>query len=187
MADSIDPIATPSFVARLAAILAGLVVLAAGAVVSLGAALLAPVGMLIAAVVLRRRGRVLGRAASWFVAAGSVAVVLLAFAGFVATRVPSGTWRQLRRAQDSATAAAAKQPPPAWIERIAPQAAPASRAKPPAAVQTAAMAWVGGFATVFLASIYGSIGWGAGMLLGFGAAGRWPGAKPIVPATVDAL
>lgn len=190
MAD-LDPITTPDLSrqprtagvpVRLAAILAGLLVLLGGTLVSFGTVLLAPLAMWVAAVVQRRRGRMLGRGAGWFVAAGSVVLVGVGFFALGAALAPAGTWHQMRHASDSAATAARREPPPTWVQRIAPGAARQSASVPSSpAIQTAMIVWGGGVAALFMAALYGSIGWAAGMLLGFGAAGRWPGTRAVAP------
>ena len=82
-------------------------------------------------------------------------------------------------AADSSSAVAAKEPPPAWLDRLAPgyrvqqaRMAPSSRAF---AVATAIFGV--GFALTFFATLYGTLGWGAGMLLGLAIRGSWPGVR----------
>src|SRR6185503_2465013 len=93
---------------------------------------------------------------------------------------PKGTVANVMHAADSSSAVAARQPPPAWLERFAPgYRVQQARMEPSSRLIAVLSAIFGvGFALSFFATIYGSLGWGAGMLLGLAAHGRWPGAPP---------
>jgi hypothetical protein len=162
---------------RILAFGAGLVVLAGGTIVSVGTVLVAPAGMGIAALIQRHRGRRLSRFGGWIAATGAVVVTMAVIAIVVAALTPAGVWQQARHTADSASVAQAKQPPPAWLERMAPGSSRLAAQQQPMspAHQTAAIAAGIGFGATFLAVLCGTLGWAAGMLLCFGIGGRWPG------------
>lgn len=172
---------------RLAALAAGLLLLAVGAFISLGAVLLAPVGMLIASRVQRARGRVLTRSQGWVVGAATVMLALLVAGGLVAAAVPRDAWRRVGEVADSASVAAAKEPPPAWLERIAPGATQQAAQAPPMSptLERALMVWSIAFAVGLLGATFGTVGWAGGMLVGYGAAGRWPGSSHAASLDAD--
>jgi hypothetical protein len=167
-------------VARLAALVAGVVVLLCGVVVSLGAVVLAPIGMAVAAHVQRRRGHPLTRGGYWIAAFSSMAIVILVVTGALLSIAPKGTVANVMHAADSSSAVAAKQPPPAWLERLAPgYRVQQARMEPSSRLFAVLTAIFGiGFAVTTFATMYGTLGWGAGMLLGLAAQGRWPGSSP---------
>jgi hypothetical protein len=168
---------------RLSAFVASALVLLGGAIISLGAVLLAPLGMWAWSAFLHRRHRPASRATSWLAAMASVAVGLLAVAGFALASLPPGGVHRMTQAMDSASVASAKTPPPAWLERMAPgaQARAASGSATPPSLRTPLLIWGGGVALLFLAAIVGSLGWVGGMLGGFAVTGRWPGAPVPTP------
>jgi hypothetical protein len=178
-----------SLLARLAAFVAGAVLLVGGVVVSLGGILLAPIGMAVAAYVQRRRGHSLTRGGHWIAACSSMAIAILIAAGALLSMTPKGTVANVVHAADSSSAVAAKQPPPAWLERIAPgYRVQQARMEPSSRLIAVLSAIFGiGFAVTFFATVYGSLGWGAGMLLGLAAQGRWPGASPSSDEASSAL
>lgn len=164
---------------RAAAFVAGAVVLLGGVVVSLGGVVLAPLGMAVAAYVQRRRGRALTRGGHWIAACSSMAIAVAIAAGALLGATPKGTLANVMHAADSSSAVAAKEPPPAWLDRLAPgyrvqqsRMAPSSRA-----FAVAAAIFGVGFALTFFATLYGTLGWGAGMLLGLAIRGSWPGVR----------
>lgn len=175
--------------ARLAALVAGVVVLGCGVLVSLGGVVIAPAGMAVAAYVQRRRGDPLTRAGHWIAACSSMAIVILIAAGALLSMAPKGTVASVMHAADSSSAVAARQPPPAWLERMAPgYRIQQERMEPSSRLVGALTAIFGiGFAVTFFATMYGSLGWGAGMLLGLAAHGRWPGASPSPDETLAEL
>lgn len=175
--------------ARLGALLAGVVVLLGGIVVSLGGVVLAPIGMAVAAQVQRRRGRPLTRGGYWIAAFSSMAIVILVVAGALLSIAPTGTVANVMHAADSSSAVAAKQPPPAWLERVAPgYRVQQARMEPSSRLLAVFAAIFGiGFAVTTFATLYGTLGWGAGMLLGLAAQGRWPGSSPPTGEAQDPL
>jgi len=165
---------------RLAAFAGGAVLLLGGVVVSLGAVVLAPVGMAVAAYVQRRRGQPLTSGGHWIAAFASMAIVILIAAGVLLSLTPKGTVANVMHAADSTSAVAAKQPPPAWLERLAPgYRVQQARMEPSSRLIAILTAIFGvGFAVTAFATLYGTLGWGAGMLLGLAVHGRWPGSSP---------
>ncbi len=154
----------------------GILVLALGMVVSLGMVLVGWLGMWIVHQSWRARGKFLSRGGRWVAASASVAVlgVLLFTLGAVLVG-PSGL-RTMQKANDSAVAANANKPPPAWLERIAPGASKRKPTAPPSPlVNTLFMVWGMGFVIVLLSAVYGSLAWAGAMLVGFGIRGYWPG------------
>jgi hypothetical protein len=168
---------------RVSAFVAGTVVLLAGAFISFGTALLAPLGMWTSSAFLRRRHRPATRATGWLTAMTSVAVGLLAVAAFALASLPAGGVHRMTQVVDSASAASAQAPPPAWMERLAPgtQARAASGSQTPASLRMPLLIWGGGVAILFMAAIVGSLGWLGGMLCGFAITGRWPGTPAMEP------
>jgi tetratricopeptide (TPR) repeat protein len=166
--------------ARLAAFVAGAVVLLCGIAVSLGGVVLAQIGMAVAAHVQRRRGHPLTRGGYWIAAFASMAIVILLATGVLLSSAPKGTVASVMRAADSSSAVAAKQPPPAWLERLSPgYRAQQARLEPSSRLFAVLTAIFGiGFAVTMFATLYGTLGWAAGMLFGLAAQGRWPGSPP---------
>ena len=167
---------TASTVARVAAFLGGLCILVVGMIFSLGAALLAPLGMVVATKVQHARGHALSVLGHWLAAVGSVMVILSLLGAIGASVIPKASFDKYRRESDSVSA---KQPPPAWIERMAPgtskRLAEQRAKKPSANVQTVGMAFGAAFVVIFFGLVFGSIGWVGGALIGMGVQGRWPG------------
>ena len=171
------PVGTNAVV-RVIAFAAGLGLLVFGALMSFGAVLAGSAGMGIMTLARHQRRRRLTRFGGWLASTVSVAVVAAVFAFVMAAMMPAGTWRQVQHAADSAAAVSAKQPPPAWVERAFPgtsqRGAAAQRVFSPSTQTGFMFAGVGIMAAIFVA-FFGTFGWGAGMLLGFGVRGRWPG------------
>ena len=165
---------------RLAAFVGGAVLLLGGVVVSLGAVVLAPAGMAVAAYVQRRRGQPLTGGGHWIAAFASMAIAILIAAGVLLSLTPKGTVANVMHAADSTSAVAAKQPPPAWLERLAPGYRVQQARMEPSSRLIAVLTTIFGvgFAVTAFATLYGTLGWGAGMLLGLAVQGRWPGASP---------
>ncbi|HTE47481.1 MAG TPA: hypothetical protein VK636_19725 [Gemmatimonadaceae bacterium] len=172
-----------SLLHRAAALVAGLVVLLAGAIISVGLVLLAPLGVWVVHRFQRARGGSLDGWGSWMSAASAVTVGLLVIGGVVTTRLPAGSWSQIRQAADSASEEAAKQPPPAWLSRVVPGSA--SRystpdAKRPTVFNGIILIWGIGIAAGMIGSIIGTVGWIGTMLLVFYASGHWLRVAPPV-------
>lgn len=166
-------------VARVLAFIGAAIVLVVGTLFSLGAALAAPVAMIVAAWLWRRRGKRLPTIGHWVASMCGVVVAVIVYAGLVSALVPSGTWKQIQHAADSAQAASPPTPPPAWLDRIAPgmaQQQGASRALVSDRAMSMAMAFGLGMSAIMFGLFFGTIGWVAGMLLGLSVNGRWPGA-----------
>jgi hypothetical protein len=163
--------------ARVAAFVAGVALLSGGIVVSLGGVVLAPIGMAIAARVQRRRGHPLTRGGHWIAACSAMALVVVLAAGALLSAAPKGTVANVMHAADSSSAVAAKAPPPAWLDRLTPgYRVQQTRMEPSSRVFAVLAAIFGiGFALTFFATLYGSLGWCAGMLLGLAFRGSWPG------------
>jgi hypothetical protein len=166
---------TASPVARVAAFLGGLCILLVAVVFSLGSALFAPLGMLIVAKVQHSRGRALSVLGHWLAAVASVMILFSLLGTIGASVVPKAAFDKFRRDSDSLSA---KQPPPAWIERMAPgttkRIAESKRKESPRA-QTLGMAFGAAFVVIFFGLVFGSLGWVGGALIGMGVKGYWPG------------
>lgn len=177
----VDPSAVSlpvSGLARAAALLLALFVLAGGMLVSFGTVLVAPLGMWIAARVQRRRGRVLRRGGSWLAAASATTLGLALLAAVAAWTAPTGTWSHTRAAMDSASVAGSAAPPPAWLQRIVPAVrAPVRPHRYSPALAMGLVIWSMGLGIVMFGALLGTVGWLAGLLFGFAGTGRWPGAK----------
>ena len=162
-------------VGRTLAFIVGFVILLLAGLSSLGAALVAPLGMAVGAYMWRRRSRRLSIAGHWVAAMCGAGVVLLAYGGLITALVPASTWKDIQHTADSTSA---HTPPPKWVERMYPgmaeRAAQRQAASPK--LQTIGLAYGFGFAAIFFVAIFGTFGWIAGMLLGFGVTGYWPGA-----------
>jgi hypothetical protein len=177
MSDDIGGPRITGMLARLAAFVGGAVLLLGGVVVSLGGVVVAPIGMAVAAYVQRRRGHPLTRGGHWIAAFASMAIAILIAAGALLSLTPKGTVANVMHAADSSSAVAAKQPPPAWLERLAPGYRVQQVTMEPSSRLIAVVAAIFGigFAVTTFATLYGTLGWGAGMLLGLAVQGRWPG------------
>ncbi|HKN67938.1 MAG TPA: hypothetical protein VJW73_16755, partial [Gemmatimonadaceae bacterium] len=163
--------------ARVVAALGAIIVLLGGALFSLGGVFFAPLGMLTAAAIWRKRGRVLSMVGHWLAALVGVAVVIAAFGAVTAAFVPKGSLDEIRRSMDSATTAAAVQsgrasPADSAARRAARRATSSSRG------MAVMLAYGFGFAGILMVAFFGTIGWIGGMLLGYAVNGRWPGTVP---------
>jgi hypothetical protein len=171
---------------RIAAGIVGTIALGVVARYTLGGVLIAPIGMAIAWWVARRTGRQLSRTASWFAAIAATGVVLLALVGFAVTRMPAGSLAKIEKAADSSQVH--RQPPPAWLEKIAPGSTARANARQVNLGPSATMwfALVGAmFGVGMLAGFLGSVGWLAAMPLAYAIAGRWIGSSPRDPPFVE--
>lgn len=159
---------------RFAAFLAGLAILIGAVRATFGVALVAPLGVWVVHRFQRSRGRPFGAWPSWISAVSAVLIALVFVAGVVVSRLPAGTWGHIRQTADSASVEAAKQPPPAWLDRLAPGAAARSMPRSsPRDFNTLTMILGGGFVLGFLGNVIGTIGWVGTMLLVFSVSGRW--------------
>jgi hypothetical protein len=145
-------------------------------VFSLGVALCSPLGIWAVRRFQRSRGRSLDGWGIWISSVGSAMLGLLLAAGVVASLLPSGTWTRARQTADSLSAVAKPQPPPAWLERLAPGAAArssmSSQAKSPA-INAFTLILGGWFMIGIFGAILGTAGWVASMLIVFSATGDW--------------
>ena len=191
-ADALPPMPPPAAgaAARVAAALAGLLVLALVAVPTLGMALAGPVGMAVAAAVVRRRRRPLTRGASWLAAAGAATLAIAAAFAYGASRMSPQTRAEIWHAADSAAAVSRQQPAPAWLDKMAPGASRSQSARIGAEVggSRAMLVWgmvMGGVMTSALFGAFaGTLGWCGGVLLAFALRGRWlPGGGRAAPST----
>jgi hypothetical protein len=167
-------------VGRIAALVSGVVILGAASLVSAGIALAAPIGMFVIDRVQRARGRRFGGWESWVGAVSGVTIAILLVGSVFATRLPPGTLNRIRQAADSASVAASKQPPPAWVTRLSPSAGRYSMAPTThqSAFNVAALLWGSVIAAGILGGFLGTIGWAGSILLMFYANARWFGAAP---------
>lgn len=158
---------------RIAALIVGVAILGGAARATFGLVLCAPLGVWVAYRFRRARRRPLGAWTGLFSAVGAVVIALLLIGSIVASRLPAGTWSRIRQAADSASAQSAKQPPPAWLDRLAPGAA--ARASTTKAPEFGVAGMILGFWFLagFLGIVIGTIGWSGTMLLVFSASGRW--------------
>lgn len=172
-------VSTPSTGGRVFAFLAGVALLVVGALMSVGMVLVGAAGMGIASFAQRQRRARLSRWGGWIASIVSVAAVCAIIAFVIAQMIPAKTWAQVKVAMDSASVESSKQPPPAWIDRMYPGMSERSTARRAAfspSTQSALMMAGFGMIGTFFVGTFGTLGWAAGMLLGFGARGRWPGA-----------
>ena len=173
-------------VARVAALLAGVLVALVALLTSLGTVVFSFAGMGIASWAQRRKGRVLSAGGTWVAATCGVAVVMLLGAGVGFSLAPRGTWQEVRRTMDSTSANSPPPTTPAWLERMAPgTAARAAKmnGKPSASFNVGMLLWGVAFFVMFLSGFVGSLGWATGMLLGYATKGRWPGTQPLPDVT----
>lgn len=162
--------------ARVARAVVGALVLLVSALLTLGTSLAAPLGMAAAWVIARRRGRSLTRRASWLgaVAASSLAIALL-FATLV-LRAPNSVFREVQAAAAAADTSARARPP-AWLARIAPQAAQRPDPLTGRFIRSRAFTLyviVGVLVMLcaLLGTVAGTVGWGGALLLRAGVARR---------------
>ncbi len=167
---------------QIAAGVAGIIALGVAARYTFGGVLIAPLGMMIASWFARRRGRQLSRSASWVAAVVAPGVVMLVVAGFAATQMPAGSWSKIQKAADSTKAH--RQPPPAWLERIAPGSTARANAQQ-VSFGPGATAWFAVVGTMFgigmVSGLVGTAGWLATMPLAYAITGRWIGSRPRDP------
>ncbi|HEU4643186.1 MAG TPA: hypothetical protein VFS44_12090 [Gemmatimonadaceae bacterium] len=173
---------------RALALLGGLALLALAAAVTFGFALAAPVGMLIAAVVLHKRKRRYSRGSGWVGAVVATSLALGVASSLALRRVPPGTFEKVRR---QAIGERQRHPPhvPRVLQRIAPPspATPLIQAKTDSLTATPGVFWtltiMGALiACGIMGAIVGSAGWACATIAAFGILGRWPGARRAPPA-----
>lgn len=173
---------------RVAALITGLVILLGAVAITYGLVLCAPLGVWVAHRFHRARGRSFGGWSSWLSAVSATAVGLLLVAGIFASRLPVGSWSRIRQAVDSASAEGAQEPPPAWLDRIAPRTA-ARYSRPDPSKQrifnVLAFIWGIGILVGLFGGTIGTIGWFGSMLLVFYGSGHWLRAPPSVVIEPD--
>jgi Flp pilus assembly protein TadB len=174
-----------SKLARVAALIAGVGVFLIASLVTVGTVLAAPLGVFLIRRHQRRRSRRFDPWEMWFGAVTAVTIALV-FVGFaLATRIPPGTLSQIQRAADSASVASAKQQPPAWLTRIAPEASRRAQANNAAMSHSGMMLFGLAIGACMLGGFVGTIGWVGSILFVFYSTGRWFGVAPPVPADIE--
>lgn len=164
--------------ARRAAALGGIALGVGSVVVTFGTSLIAMLSIWIAAAVGRRNGRPLTRGSSWVIGVGSVGIAALgACVLFVATQVPRGEITKIKQAMDSA-AAQPQKPPPEWLRKVMPPNAQRTSPITDSLVRSSAFTvWTMIMGLTFFAALIGAyagtLGWGASMLIAYGATGGW--------------
>lgn len=160
------------FVRALSAV-GGLLVLLVAALFTLGAALLAPVGMFGARMLARRRERAPTWIASWFGACIASSIALVVALVVLISLMPPDTLRQVQAAVDSARVEARAHPTP-WVERMRkanPNPAAEAIANSPI-VLTVSTAVGASLGVVLFGVIAGSAGWLGTWLLVFAYRGH---------------
>ncbi|HVT38826.1 MAG TPA: hypothetical protein VHE78_07270 [Gemmatimonadaceae bacterium] len=191
-----DPLGSPTSGSRgrrFLATLAGTLALGFLALFTLGGALAAPLGMVLAGVIARRRHRPLTRGAGWIGAVLAASVGMAVYTGVAFVRTPPAVRARFQHTVDSISAVQRNAPPPAWIERLAPGAAKAksSMLTSQMAGSRAFTVWMSVLGEAVLAvwfgTIVGTLGWIAGLLLAYAHSGRWlptaRGARALLDAT----
>jgi hypothetical protein len=185
-----DPPPPPrgSGAARVAVGLGGLAALTAASIFTMGGAFVATIGMLVASAAATRRKRPLTRRASWIGAVAAAGVAILVATAVTFSAMPAGSVTKIRRAVDSAQAASRNEPPPAWLERMAPGEMARARVRQNAVSPTFSIAFtlwataMGGVLTwAIFSMMIGTLGWGAGLLLAFAFTGRWIAGSRTLP------
>jgi 4-amino-4-deoxy-L-arabinose transferase-like glycosyltransferase len=170
---------TASPVRRVGAAIAGALILLFCSSFTLGTVVAAPLGVLAALGLARRRRRPLTRGHAWVGAliVATIAVPLV-FAGLFAS-APPGTIAAVRAAMDSAQTEQKPADLPAWLERMAPpgavrqQNAVAEKLTGSTGFMVV-VAITGAISlTALFGTIAGSLGWGASMLFAYAISGRW--------------
>jgi hypothetical protein len=178
LADTPIPAPTASIGRRVVAGVGGVAALAVAALFTVGGALAAPLGMVIAAAVARRRLRVLSGLGSWLAAVLAAAVFVVSLSTTVIARLPPGTLERIWRSADSAAAAAQSEPPPEWLQRVSPRVAAAAKQPPKrstagravnlwAAIMGVVIAWA------LFSALIGTLGWLASLPLAYAVSGQW--------------
>jgi hypothetical protein len=121
----------------------------------------------------------------WFGAVTAATIALVLVGSALATRIPPGTFSQMQRAADSASAASAKQPPPAWLSRIAPEASRRAQANTAAMPRTGMMLFGFAIGACMLGGFIGTVGWIGSILFIFYSTGRWFGVAPPVAGDIE--
>lgn len=165
---------------RVLAAIAGVAMLLTVSVFSLGLALLAPIGMVVARAIARREKTPLTFFTSWLGAAFGVCAALIVVALVIFALLPGDTVASIVRTTDSVSTASSKQPPPAWLEKIAPGSTARARASQPTqnspmirTFKVVSTVFGAVFVYSFLAMLIGTAGWVPSLLLTYAFSGRW--------------
>lgn len=174
--------ATPADPAvRVLAGIGGTILLLAGGLFTGGAALAGAVGILLLFAIVRSRGRRVGVWGAWWSAVASVLLYVVVALTLLFQSLPGDTVDRMTAAADSA---AKESRPPAWVERLFPDAVAAEQARAQSHEQadpstdTAAKvgAVIGGIIGLnFVVGLIAGISWGSVMLLSLAFRGRWIG------------
>jgi hypothetical protein len=162
--------------ARIVAALLGIAALVVTAILTGGGTFCAFLGVFVAAIIASRKRRRLSRRASWLGAVAGSAIALAGFGVFAFRALPPGTYSQIQRSSDSASATAK---PPAWLERVAPGTGARMARKPsmPTGVARAFQLWASitgaVIGLVIVAAIVGTVGWLVTLPLAFAWRGQW--------------
>jgi hypothetical protein len=162
--------------ARIVAALLGIVALVITAIVTGGGTVGALLGVAVAAIIASKQRRGLTRRASWLGAVIGSGVALACVGAMLFGALPRGSYAQIQRSVDSASATAK---PPAWLERVAPGsgATVVKQPKPASGFARAFQLWASitgvVIALAFFAAIVGSLGWLVTLPLAFAWRGQW--------------
>ena len=162
---------------RMLAAVAGLLWLVAVGVPLLGVPVVAALGLGGAALLLRRRGRVLTRGYAWVVATTVATLTIAAVFGIAILSLPPAQRAQIFSGS-SAQARKDVSPAPEWLERIAPQGGAsgnpaADRLAQSKPFQVYFSLLGGGIALLIMGALAGSLTWVAATLFSYAIAGRW--------------
>jgi hypothetical protein len=166
--------------ARVLAGCVGLVTLGIATFITAGGALVAPIGMGLSRLVMRRQHRTPTFTSSWLGAVGAVCVGLLIGGGVLVARAPTGTFAAVQRSVDSSTAIS-REHPPEWLRRIAGPVPTTPQFGQRTNRAFAAWGAVVGalLGCVLVGSVVGTVGWGASLPLAYAITGRWPARKQV--------
>jgi hypothetical protein len=179
-------------VRRFLAASAGAIVLIVSATFTLGTVLAAPLGVLVARAIARRRGARLSLAAAWAGAVlGCFVAVPIAFGALLAA-APPGTVATIRSAMDSAKVEQKPAELPEWLQRVTPPGTQRQSAateklfnQGPFVVFFGVMGAL--MACSVFATIAGSVGWVSSLLLGYAITGRAIVRNEARPAAPDSM
>jgi predicted PurR-regulated permease PerM len=164
---------------RVLAAIGGVLLLCILSLGTFGAVVLAPIGMWLTSVLLRRLHRELTLLTSWLGAVATLCLAMLIVGGVFVAKLPPDVMSKAHVAMDSGWKMQAKQPRPAWADRLT---TPAQRAQQEAmqAQMSSLPALTGTFAVIggaigveLIAVIVGSLGWAAALLLYYARKGKW--------------
>lgn len=160
---------------RFAAGVAGFAVILIGALFSIGAVLVAALGVWAAAIIGNVRHRPIVRHMAWVAAFVTAAAYSVLGSALLFRVLPEGALARVQAVADSTQAAQPQPKLPGWVERLGGSAArnAAASTKPNDAVMLGAMVFGVVFAVAIIATLFGTCGWGGAMLLTLAFAGRW--------------